>query len=76
MARAGVAAHSSSAEWVQLSDKAGKTCYWNRRTRETAWKPPACIEVVWVESLDEEGVRYYWHKATRVSGLDFPLPPG
>ena len=44
-----------SVEWVQLRDVAtSRTYFWNRRTRETRWKPPPGIRVVWV-GLKGEG---------------------
>ena len=66
-----------SVEWVQLRErKAGKSFYWNRRTRATVWKAPAGVEVVWIGERTEEGV-HYWHRDTRVSTYDLPpLPPG
>ena len=74
MARAGVTAHSSSAEWEQLSE-AGKTSHWDRRTNQSVWQPPAGVEVVWVGTMDEEGVPYRWHKGERVSTYDHPPLP-
>ena len=67
-----------SVEWVQFSDDVtSKTCCWNRRTRQSVWKPPAGIKVVWVGTQDEEGVRCCWHKVTRVGACALPpLPPG
>ena len=76
----------ASVEWVQLSDDVtSKAYYWNRRTRQSVWKPPASIEVVWVGTLAEEG-SLHWHKVTRVSmywvmggrvrGLASPSQPG
>ena len=68
-----------STEWVQLRDgNAGKTYYWNRRTRATVWKAPAGVEVVWHgNSRTEKGVLYYWHRDARVSAYHLrPLPPG
>ena len=71
-----VAPLPDSIEWVQLRErKAGKTFYWNRRTRATVWKAPAGVEVVWIGERTEEGV-YYWHRDTRFSTFDPPLPPG
>ena len=61
-----------SSEWVQLRDgDAGKTYYWNRRTNQTVWQPPAGVEVVWVGTW-EERVLYYWHKVTRASMYELP----
>ena len=67
-----------SVEWVQLRDgDAGKSYFWNRRTRATVWKVPAGVEVVWYGTRDEKGVLCYWHRDTRVSTYDLPpLPPG
>ena len=46
-----------SVEWVQLRDRdAGKSYFWNRRTRATVWKVPAGVEVVWYGTRDEQGV--------------------
>ena len=68
---------SDSIEWVQLCDDKGRTYYWNRRTRMTAWKPPPGIRVVWVGARNAEGEVYYWHTDTRDSRFDLPpLPPG
>ena len=54
-----------------------KTCYWNRRTGASVWKPPPGVKVVWVGTEDEEAVRSYWDRRTRVSRFDLPpLPPG
>ena len=67
-----------SVEWVQLRVRdAGKSYFWNRRTRATVWKVPAGVEVVWYGTRDEKGVLYYWHRDTRVSTYDLPpLPAG
>ena len=46
-----------SIEWVQLCDDKFKTCFWNRRTRTTEWKPHLGIRVVWHEGLGERGGR-------------------
>ena len=62
-----------SIEWVQLRDgNAGKTYYWNRRTRATVWKAPSGVKVVWVGERPEEGEVCNWHKDTRVSTFDLP----
>ena len=64
-----------SAEWVQSCDPTGKTCFWNRRTRLTQWKPPG-IRVVWVGVKPEGRAAWYLHKETRASTYDLPpLPP-
>ena len=67
-----------SVEWVQLRDEAtSRTYFWNRRTRETRWKPPPGIRVVWVGQTTEGGGVWYWHKRTRASTYELPpLPPG
>ena len=65
-----------SAEWVQLRDEATSGPYfWNRRTRETKWKPPPDIRVVWVGEMTEWGGIWYWHKETRASTYDLPPLP-
>ena len=66
-----------SVEWVQLRDEAtSRTYFWNRRTRETNWKPPPGIRVVWVGQTTEGGGVWYWHKRTRASTCELPpLPP-
>ena len=57
-----------SVEWVQLRDEAtSRPYFWNRRTRETKWKPPPGIRVVWVGQATEGGGIWYWHKGTRAS---------
>ena len=69
-----VAPMLDSIEWVQLREHhAGKSFYWNRRTRASAWQPPPGVRVVWVGERNEEGGVYYWHRDTRVS--TFILPP-
>ena len=67
-----------SVEWVQLRDEAtSRPYFWNRRTRETKWKPPPGIRVVWVGVTTEGGGIWYWHKGTRASTYELPpLPPG
>ena len=66
-----------SVERVQLSDDAtSKTYCWNRRSRQSVWKPPG-IRAVWVGTHNSEAKVYCWHKDTRVSSFDLPpLPPG
>ena len=66
-----------SVEWVQLRDEAtSKPYFWNRRTRETKWKPPPGIRVVWVGEKGSGAEVWYWHKGTRASTYDLPpLPP-
>ena len=50
--------------------------FWNRRTRETKWKPPPGIRVVWVGEKGSGEEVWYWHKGTRASTYDLPpLPP-
>ena len=52
-----------SIEWVQLRDgDAGKTYFWNRRTRATVWKSPPGVKVVWFGERTEEGGSWYWHR--------------
>ena len=67
-----------SVEWVQLRDEAtSRPYFWNRRTRETKWKPPPGIRVVWVGQATEGGGIWYWHKGTRANTHVLPpLPPG
>ena len=66
-----------SVEWVQLREEAtSRTYFWNRRTRETKWKPPPGIQVVWVGQKTEGRGIWYWHKRTRASTYELPpLPP-
>ena len=73
-----VAPLPDSLEWVQLWERAaGKTYYWNRRTRATVCKARHGVEVVWIGERNEEGGVWYWHRDTRVSTFVLPpLPPG
>ena len=65
-----------SAEWVQLRDEAtSRPYFWNRRTRETKWKPPPGIRVVWVGEKGSGEEVWYWHKGTRASTYELPLLP-
>ena len=57
--------------WKSSEDDAGRTYYYNEKTRETSWKEPKAAPGDW-EERTVEGRKVFWNKATNESRWDLP----
>ena len=57
--------------WEELKDKDGKTFYFNKFTKESAWVKPN-FENPWTEMQDEDGDTYYYNTITKQTQWEDP----